>query len=615
MEIELREVRDFIAQRPPFNTLTDDALDSLPRQVTIRYLRRGSVFPPAAEASLYLVRTGAIELRDDKDNLVGMLGENDIHVCQQNQLADITGHAREDCLLYAIPCTVIDSLSSRFESFAHYFEDSIQKRLQHAVATRQSSMQAYSAMTLEAGKLTDRQPVMIEAESSIQQAAQIMSDENVSSILIMENEILTGVVTDRDIRKRCIAGNISRQQPISSIMSANPVTIEPHTTLSTALLKMTRHQIHHLPVMQNSKPVGNLSLSDVVRHLGTNPAFVASDIYKANSIEALAKVSQRLPELQLHLANANSTAAQIGEVISSIGDSLCQRLLQLAEAEFGPPPVPYVWVAAGSQARNEQTCHSDQDNAIIIDNSMQDGHISYFEKLTAFVSDGLNSCGYKYCPGNAMATNPQWQQTLDDWKNTFRNWIEKPERMALMLSSIFFDMRPVYGETQLFADLQSSIHKLTKTNGIFIAYMVANALSHKPPLGFFRNFVLVHDGEHDNTLDIKHRGLAPIVDIARIYALNLGIGTANTNERLQQASELGSLGREMCANLIDAFEFISTLRIQHQASKIRNGEPLDNYLSPSMLSGLERGHLKDAFSVIKDMQEVLENRYQSARLS
>lgn len=618
MEIELKEVRDFITQTPPFNMLAEDVLDSLPRQTSIRYLRRGSVFPPADinETSLYIIRSGAIELRDNQDNLIGKLAEYDVYgeACRDNKSSSIIGHASEDCLLYTIPCVVIKPLCKQSDSFRNYFSGSVQQRLQQAIASTKSSVQAYSVLALEAGKLTDRAAVTVDVNSTIKQAAQLMSEENVSSILITENGNLVGVATDRDLRNRCIANGISRTQSIRQIMTPDPVTIGLTTSLSTALLEMTRRQIHHLPVMNKHIPVGNLSLSDIVRHLSTNPAFIASDINKSNSVDALIKLSQRLPELQLHLTNANANATQVGEVISSISDSLCQKLLQLAEAKLGPAPVPYVWLAAGSHARNEQSSHSDQDNALIIDDSMQPEHETYFEELANFVSDGLNACGYVYCPGNAMATNPQWRQPLKKWISCFLGWIERPEKKAIMLSSIFFDMRPIYGDSGLYKTLQENLLEHTQVNGIFIAYIVANALSHRPPLGFFRNFVLVHDGKHDNTLDIKHRGLAPIVDIARIYALSLGISATNTRERLIQARDKDSLSDEMCANLVDAFEFIGSLRMQHQARQIRKGEPPDNYLPPSSLSGLERGHLKDAFAVISDMQEVLENRYQIGRL-
>jgi CBS domain-containing protein len=240
-------------------------------------------------------------------------------------------------------------------------------------------------------------------------------------------------------------------------------------------------------------------------------------------------------------------------------------------------------------------------------------HEEYFTALSRFVCDGLNACGFVHCPGEAMASNLRWRQPLRVWQQYFHDWTERPEPKALMLSSIFFDLRPVHGDTSLFETLQQGLLANSKANRIFIAHLVANALSHRPPLGFFRHFVLIRDGEHDHTLDIKRRGLVPIVDVARVYALSEGLPPVNTLARLQAARDCGAMSADMSADLQDAFEFIASLRIRHQAQQIRAGEKPDNYLPPSDLSQLERSHLKDAFAVIKSIQETLENRYQSGR--
>lgn len=281
----------------------------------------------------------------------------------------------------------------------------------------------------------------------------------------------------------------------------------------------------------------------------------------------------------------------------------------MAEEEYGPPPVAYAWIAAGSQARFEQSSHSDQDNGLIISDSMKAEDAVWFSTLADFVCDGLDTCGFIHCPGNAMAKNPQWCQTESVWTGYYKKWINTPEPKALMLSSIFFDVRVVYGEKSLLCNIQKKILCLTKSNQLFLAHMTANSLLHRTPLGFFRDFVLVDDGEHKDTLDLKHSGIVPIIDLARIYALAEGLKTVNTQRRLKEAAGSPSLSKEGAANLLDAFEFISDLRMEHQAEQIRKGEAADNFLSPKSLSRLQRAHLKDAFKIVQTMQEFLSQRY------
>lgn len=620
MEIELIEIRDFIAQHSPFDLLDEEALNNLPKKLTIRYFRQGSIFPDLTikNKSLYIIRTGAIELRNQFEQLIEKLGEGDIYLLDEEidkYSNELKGVCAEDTIVYLLGYEDLTLLQNQFDDFNQQFNQSINERLRHAVELTQSAdMRDLSAMKLEVNALTDRLPVIVDATTSIQEAAIIMSNEHVSSILITDNNKLVGLLTDRDIRMRCVAKGLSYTESVSSIMSYDLKTVLDKTLLSEALLTMTRNKIHHLPVMKGTEPIGILTTSDVVRHLSTNPTLIATDVYKANSVEALKIISARLPELQLQLSLSSATAKHIGEVFSSITDAITCRLLELAEDLYGDSPVEYVWAAGGSQARNEQTSHSDQDNALIISDKLKPEHEEYFKKLANFVCDGLDACGYIYCPGDAMASNELWRQPLNKWIKKFSHWINSPEPKALMLSSIFFDLRPVYGTFSLFDELQNNVLKQTKNNDFFIFHMVGNALTHQPPLGFFRNFVMVHDDEHKNTLDVKHRGVVPIVDIARVIALNNGIKETNTVDRLDAGFKCNAISAEMHGNLIDALEYIGSLRIRHQAKQIRAGLSADNFLPPEELSGLEKNHLKDSFSIIKTMQQVFENRYPSSRI-
>jgi len=617
MEVELIEIRQFLALHPPFNLLTEEQLDGLVPQMEIRYLRRGKPFPPA-EGYIYIVRSGAIELRDDEDEMCEKLGEGDLYTtpCQLLDFrSNCRGVAAEDTLLYLVTCSQLKELCRTSPPFNKHFSASLRDRLRQAVSTVQvgSSPNDMQSMTVEIKDLVRKEPVIVDAGTSIQETAQVMSEQNVSSVMVVDNGKLAGVITDRDLRRRCVAIGRSGQEPARSIMTANPQTIQQHNLMVQALMTMTRLHVHHLPVLDGERLVGMITATDLARHQSTNSAYIAVDIRKAKTVEDLVEASNRLPALQMQLAYASATALHIGEAISCITDSLTSRLLEMAEAELGPPPVPYVWMAGGSQARHEQSSHSDQDNALLISDDMQPEHEAYFERLAKFVSDGLNECGFVYCPGNAMATNPQWRQPLRVWRKYFTDWINKPEPMALMLSSIFFDLRPVRGDDSLFRQLQDYILGATRGNTIFLAYMAANALQHRPPLGFFRTFVLIHGGDHDDTFDIKHRGIVPITDLARVYALSEGLRPVNTTERLRAAVESGALSRDMGESLEDALELIASLRIRHQAELIRQGKPSDNYLPPEDLSSLEREHLKDSFRVIQTMQSTLESRYQAGR--
>lgn len=621
MDVELIEIQEFLASHPPFDQLPSQTLERLPKRLSVRYFRRGTPFPPADadQPYLYLIRRGAVELRDPQGELVSKLAEGDLCVmpCRpQEQTPPLAGNTAEDTLAYLLPCSDLAQLRAQHPTFAEHFEQSVTNRLRKALDVMTDTPSSGSGlMTVTVGDLVRREPITTGPQTSIRAAAQLMSEHRVSSLLVLEGERLAGMITDRDLRSRCVAAGLATDRPVSDIMTEHLHTVDTGTLGFQALITMTRLNVHHLPVLDGGRVAGILTTTDLTRFQSANAVYLVGDIHKAKNLETLVQISAKVSELQVHLVNGGATADQVGQAVSAVTDAITLRLLELGEAELGSPPVPYAWMVGGSQARREQSSHSDQDNALLIADHMKPEDDAYFAALATYVNDGLNACGYIYCPGDVMAKNPKWRQPLRIWKKYFTTWIERPDPMALMLSSVFFDLRPLRDPEGLFEEIHDTVLAHSKANRIFIAYMAANALKHRPPLGFFRNFVLIHGGDHDHTFDIKHRGTVPIIDLARVYALSAGIDQINTLERLRSAAEAGALSREGSANLIDAAELIGTLRMRHQARQLRRGEKADNFLSPDELSPMERGHLKDAFVLINTMQESLGQRYQAGRFA
>ncbi|MCB2119643.1 MAG: histidine kinase, partial [Rhodobacteraceae bacterium] len=273
--------------------------------------------------------------------------------------------------------------------------------------------------------------------------------------------------------------------------------------------------------------------------------------------------------------------------------------------ELGPPPVPYLWLACGSQGRQEQTGVSDQDNCLMLDDAATDGDMAYFHALAESVSKGLDACGYVFCPGDMMATNPRWCQKVSVWRDYFRGWIATPNPEAQMLASVMFDLRPIGGAASLFGNLQAATLEAAAKNSIFVAHMVSNSLKHTPPLGLLRGFATIRSGEHRNQIDLKHNGVVPVADLARVYALQGRLAAANTRARLLAAAEAGVISAAGARDLTEAYDLIAETRLANQARQIKAGRKPDNYLAPSDLSDFERSHLRDAFVVVRTMQSAV----------
>ncbi|MGM0570459.1 putative nucleotidyltransferase substrate binding domain-containing protein [Marinobacter sp.] len=617
MQAELIDIRNHLQQHAPFDELPDEALDQVAGGIEIAYFRAGEKILELGQKNTYLhyVRSGAVELYRRSGELYNRLGEGEIF----GQIGLLMGRqvrfpatALEDTLIYLIPHPIFQHLFDNYDVFADFVEVEDKSRLRLAVSR---SDHANDSMTAKVSRLISRAPVTAPSTVRLQEAARIMTDNRVSSLLLVEgsgdNEgDLVGIITDRDLRTRAVADALPSETPAADIMSPGLITIRADALVFEAMLQMLHNNVHHLPVIDNGKPRGVVALSDIVKYESQNSLYVVSNIHRQPNIKGLKSVSQDVRNSFIRMVNEDANSHMIGSAMAGIGRSFTQRLLELGEEKLGPPPVPYCFLALGSMARDEQLIVTDQDNAMVLDDSFDPAeHDGYFLALAKFVSDGLAECGYAYCTGDIMATNPKWRQPLKVWKEYFTDWIDNPKAEALLNSNIFFDLDGVYGEDRYAEALKELIAEKAQKSQRFLALLARNALNRTPPLGFFRQFVMEEDGKQQKTFNLKRRGTAPVSDLIRVHALACGSRAQNSFDRLRDIGKTRLLPDDGVGNLRDAMEFIAIVRIRHQALALEDGREPDNNVRPEDLSPFERSHLKDAFQVVSQAQKFLRYRY------
>lgn len=613
MDVELSEILDTLCEYAPFSELKHEPLlQAMVKDIEIQYLRAGAwaIAPDSKNESLFFIRSGAVETHNKQGKLVRRMHEGDIFGASSLLRGGRSSHTMrvlEDALLYRIPARWFIQFYSEFDAFSDFFEQSREVRLKAAMDTQSSDL---SLMTCPVHTLLRRPPISANATVDIQTAANIMASERVSSLLITDHDALVGIVTDRDLRNRVVAKGLSLSGTIASIMTPDPITLDAGDFASEAVLKMMATNIHHLPVLKNERPIGVISAGDLVQRESHGSVYVISDIYKQDDVEGLESISHKMDHLFTQLVAADANTQMIGNAMSLIGVAFVKRLLQLAERELGPPPVPYCFLALGSQAREEQTINTDQDNALILHDRYDHAvHGEYFRALSEQVCRDLDRCGYPLCTGDIMAMNPKWRMRLSDWKQQFTDWIEKPKADALLHVSIFFDLRGVYGDKTLAKQLSSHIRAQAQQHKGFLSALARNANQRTPPLGFFRQFVLDGEGKQSRTFNLKSRGIAPIADLVRVHALALGSNKLNTFERLEDIEAAGIMPEGRARDLMLALEMISMVRIKHQKAQIVRHEAPSNDVNPATLSEFEKRHLRDAFSIVSRQQEFLKFRY------
>ncbi|OAJ92703.1 DUF294 nucleotidyltransferase-like domain-containing protein [Vibrio bivalvicida] len=625
MEAELLEIKNFLSQHPPFDELEDDVLNCITKHVEISYYREDTPVIHFGDEihDLYMVRSGVIEVYRRKGELYNRLDEGSLFGQMgllTNNKVRFPAKAIKDSLLYCIPEAVFQELYDKHETFADFVEVEDTARLRQTVSNsnEQNDLTTSKVRTL----LTSEAPTIPKSES-IQNAAIKMAEENVSSLLIIDPDIaqddeddnnpLVGIITDRDLCTRVLAQGLDPSDDVSTVMTTELISLDHNAYVYEAMLTMLRYNVHHLPVLKDKQPIGIIEATDIVRYESQNSLLLVSTIFQQQSIEELSALSEQVKDSFVRLVNEDANSHMVGSAMSVIGRSFKQRIIELAEEELGEPPVPYCFVALGSMGRDEQLLVTDQDNAIILDNTfVKEQHDTYFAELSKRVCDGLDKCGYTYCTGDIMATNPDWRMTRTEWEDCFADWIDDPNPKALLNASIFFDLEGVYGRLKWAEHLNGFIIRRARKNNRFLACLARNAMNRTPPLGFFKDFVMEKDGQHKNSINLKRRGTAPLADLIRVHALAVGSRSKNSFERLDDIHEAGILPKGKARDLSDALEFISMVRIRHQALDVENKIAPDNNIEPENLSDFERRNLKDAFQILSNAQNFLKFRYQAS---
>lgn len=497
------------------------------------------------------------------------------------------------------------------------------------------------------GDLVSRPPVCVVRGTSLRQAAAHMVEQGIGSLLICEGgrgsvqpdamtdadkaasmpfahslhdsacsrettgEII-GIVTDSDLRK-AVSMCMDYSAPVETLMTAPVMTMDAERPCFDALLEMMRRQIHHLAVSREGRVIGVVTAHDIMVMQGRTPMSLFREIMHQRTLKGLHPLGAKVVQVVRGLVEEGARAGSITRMITVFNDLILEKVLSLLQRELGPAPVPFCWVCMGSEGRREQTFMTDQDNALIIRDTeepiIQRAAEVYFSAFTERAVAHLDACGFHRCKGDMMSSNPRWRMEQSAWARQFTNWIRRPEPQEVLNSSIFFDFRAGYGRTDFVDELWGTVLEESTTNELFQRHMAADCLRMRPPLSFFRNFIVEKDGQHRNTLDLKKRGGLPFVDFARVMALRYGIRETNTLDRFLALEAGGHIPLQLGKEAREAYEFVMHLRLLHQVGEIERGEEPDNHVDPAHMTDLEKQTLKEAFAVAVKLQSHLKELY------
>ncbi len=613
----------FLSGVDPFTFLPEEEIKRTARQLSRASFPKGMVLFVQGQTRLgylYILQKGAAERyfeENGEKTMRGILSEGDIYggisMLLNDGLSVRTMEVIEDSTFFLLPGGWFLELCKKYSGFSDYFSDTFGKRMlsrsyaaiiAKTLYPKDDSLQLFNQPL---SQIYSRDPVFCDADMSIRDTASAMARKKSSYALIRAPESnRLGIVTEKDFTRKVIVRGIPIDNPVSTIMSFPLRTISGKALVFEAMMTMMEEDFQHMGVVgADGNIIGMLSNKDILAYQGQSPLFLLREIQMASDMEMIVEKHEQLPGLVRSLIHSGATARNVTRFITTVSDTILNKLMSMTLDEMGPPPVPFVFMIMGSEGRQEQTLRTDQDNAIVYQDppsAVAETVNSFFLKFGELACDLLNQAGYDYCSGGIMAKNPQWCQPLSQWKAYFSDWIHAAEAEDLLQASIFFDFRRGYGDVSLIDQLRRHLFDSLKGWSGFFRHMTENALNFKPPIGFFRNFVVESKGRHRNAFDVKS-AMTPIVDFARVYALNNLIAETNTLERLDQLRIRKVLSPQEYEELEKAYSFLMQLRFVRQITAIMddNHKP-DNYINPKKLTHIEQTMLKEIFKRVEKFQ-------------
>lgn len=619
----------FLQRFPPFNQMENTHLAFLVEQCQLRFYGPGdSIIRPedGPVEHFYIVKQGRVigERTHQGASVVETTFEITAGECFPlaallGERATRTEHlAAEDtfCLqLNKAAFIKVFALSEEFRDFALRGVSSLLDKVNRQVQQKAvETLGTQYSLNTRLGELAMRHPVTCSPQTALREAVRLMHEQQVGSIVIVnEHKAPLGIFTLRDLRQVVANGIEEFDQAIDAHMTAGPFYLSPDHSAFDAAIAMTERHIAHVCLVKEQRLCGVVSERDLFSLQRVDLVHLARTIRHAPRLDTLINLRGEISQLVERMLAHGASSTQITHIITLLNDHTVCRVIELVLAERGDPGVPFTWLCFGSEGRREQTLHTDQDNGILFEAKDAAQAAEIRQRLLPIaqqINQHLAACGFTLCKGNIMAGNPELCLSRAEWARRFSAFIREATPQNLLASSIYFDLRAVWGDEQGCQHLRRTILTQVADNRLFQRMMADNALRHRPPVGRFREFVLERKGGDKATLDLKVQGLGPFVDGARLLALAHGVEAINTLERLRQLTTLGVIEPLDGAAYEEAYHFIQQTRMQQHQLQTRQNRPYSNRVDPDQLNQLDRRILREALRQAQRLQSSLALRYQ-----
>jgi len=587
----------YVRSIPPFDALPQPLFDEAARALEVGYYPAGTRLVRVGGTPLrflYVIRKGVVRLeRDGQTVQVLEEGETFGYTSLLTRRASLDVLVEEDLLAYQLADAGFQKLLADAH-FAGHFAAELGERLRNTLE-RSPVATFHSDLSFPVERLLQRPAAWVEETATVGEAARLMRERRISSVLVRSDP--PAIVTDRDFRNRVLAESLGPDTPVARVWTSPLTTVPASTPIYRAWMTLLDVGVHHLPVTREGSIVGVLSTTDLLKSTAQGPVAILRGVERLGSRAELPGYANQVAEMTSSLLSGGLEATVIAGFVARLNDALVHRILHWCEEDLGPPPAPYGWMVFGSEGRTEQTLVTDQDNGLVFADAGE-GARPWFDALARRVTSDLEAAGFPPCHGGHMAG--RWQGTLSEWTARFHRCVDEPRPHD---AALFFDFRRVGGRLDL-GPLEAAMARAARSPQ-FIRFLARDAMAFGPPA------VPVLRLRAEPEVDLKWQGINPIVFLARCYGIEAGSSARATLERLDAALAAGLVSEEAFIAVTQAYRFLLGLRLRVQLRMIAEGKAPTNKVALSTLSAVERTHLKESFGAIRRWQGKAGFHYQT----
>jgi len=445
--------------------------------------------------------------------------------------------------------------------------------------------------------------VSVAQETSIQDAAKKMAEAGTSSVLVVEGNQLKGIITERDIVGRVVAKGLSYQEHSNKVMTPNPVTISRFAYYYDAFSEILLKGIKHLPVVDQGKISGIVTLTDLHRKKNDSLMKTIKKIEQADGAN-LPDIKAAIYEITETLLRDRVPVFALLDIVTKLYDRLISRAVDLSvealRTQGLTPPVPYAFYLMGSSGRGEQFMLTDQDHFLVY---AETSDHAYFKRLGEEITRNLEQAGYARCKGLMMSSEQQWRGSLLQWQDRVRKWMLQSTNDNLLLAHNFFSYRFAAGSAALHGEFEQKMAELLERSRIFLFRMVQAEREQEIPTLDEPIRALFKIGR--KSIDMKKEILFPFHHSLQILSLYYGGIPGTPLEKIAALKEKGVLTEAFADDVKEAFSHVLNMYIRQRWKNNGGG----SVLSFSTMSTRQKDEIILSLRTLRELQGMMFARF------